>query len=513
MPTRWCARPSCSCTSGSPAAWCRRSRRAPSWTRRCPRRRSSGPRCGSSTRRTRPRPHVALLGHLPYTIMVSHCGAGTAATRSLAVTRWHSDGTRDVTGQFCYVKDVSSGRVWSAAHQPVCAPADWYHAFLATDRVTFHRSDGEIETRTEIAVVPEDSAEVRRVTVTNNCDDEREIELTSYGEIVLAPPEADRAHPAFGNLFVETEWHEWCQRDHRHPPPPLVPRAAALVRARGRQRARACGRGELRDRPGPLPRTGPLDPRSGSRSRRTGRSRARPARCSIRSLRSATRVRLDPGQSASVAFTTLVAHQPRPRVRAGRPLPRSARGPAGARSRLDLEPGGAARVPAHPGRCRRLPGAGRPSLLYGSAALRAPQSELRRNRGSQPLLWANGVSGDWPILLATIESAEGLPTLRQLLDGAPLLAPARDDGGPGGPQRASAEPTSRTWPTGSPPRCTPRATRPRSTSPAACSSGARTCSRPDELLMLRATARVHIPCDGRALGTHPRDGDAGGAAG
>ena len=50
----------------------------------------------------------------------------------LAVTRWRADGTRDDTGQFCYVKDLASGRVWSAAHQPVCAPADWYHAFLAT---------------------------------------------------------------------------------------------------------------------------------------------------------------------------------------------------------------------------------------------------------------------------------------------------------------------------------------------------------------------------------------------
>ncbi|HET7426875.1 MAG TPA: glucoamylase family protein, partial [Gemmatimonadales bacterium] len=73
-----------------------------------------------------PAPHVALLGHLPYTIMVSHCGAGYSRYESLAVTRWHSDGTRDATGQFCYVKDLATGRAWSAAHQPVCAPADWY---------------------------------------------------------------------------------------------------------------------------------------------------------------------------------------------------------------------------------------------------------------------------------------------------------------------------------------------------------------------------------------------------
>ena len=87
--------------------------------------------------------------------------------------------------------------------------------------------------------MPEDAAEVRRVTVTNNGDAVREIELTSYGEIVLAPPDADRAHPAFANLFVETEWHAWCSAHHRHPPPALGDRADALVRARGGRRARS----------------------------------------------------------------------------------------------------------------------------------------------------------------------------------------------------------------------------------------------------------------------------------
>src|SRR5690606_6870350 len=48
------------------------------------------------------------------------------------------------------------------------------------------------------------------VTVTNNGDEPREIELTSYGELVMNFPAADRAHPAFSNLFVETEWHDWC---------------------------------------------------------------------------------------------------------------------------------------------------------------------------------------------------------------------------------------------------------------------------------------------------------------
>jgi cyclic beta-1,2-glucan synthetase len=444
-----------------------------------------------------PQPHVALLGHLPYTIMVSHCGAGYSRYETLAVTRWHSDGTRDATGQFCYVKDLSSGRVWSAAHQPVCAPADWYRAFLATDRVTFHRADGDIETRTEIAIVPEDSAEVRRVTLTNNSDETREIELTSYGEIVLAPPEADRTHPAFGNLFVETEWHEWCsaitatRRPRSSKEQPLW---CVHVVDTGRERvgpvtyetdrARFLGRGRSTRDPVVLEADGALSGTTGS------------VLDPIFALR--TRVRLDRGQSASVAFTTLAATSSERAFE----LADRYRDPHAAQRALDLAwtssqvelrefnltPGDAAVY-------QELAG----HLLYGSAALRAPQSELRRNRGSQPLLWGNGISGDWPILLATIDSSDGLPTLRQVLtahrywrrrgmmvDVVVLIAHSETYY-----QELADRVTSAVYALSD------------MTSidrPGGVFVRRRDLLKPEELLMLRATSRVHISCDGRALG-------------
>src|SRR4029079_10573067 len=99
-------------------------------------------------------PRIALLGHLPYTIMVSNRGSGYSRYEGIAVTRWRADATTDNSGQFCYVKGVTTGRVWSVAHKPACAPADTYRASFATDRVAFERVDGNIETRTEITVVP-----------------------------------------------------------------------------------------------------------------------------------------------------------------------------------------------------------------------------------------------------------------------------------------------------------------------------------------------------------------------
>ena len=153
-----------------------------------------------------PQPRIAILESVPYTSIISNSGAGLCQYGPLAVNRWRNDGTRDNRGQWCYVKDLSNGRLWSAGHQPVCAEANWYRVLFASDRVTFIRRDGDIETQMEIAVASDDAAEVRRVIIYNRSSAAREIEITSYAEIVMQPLDVDRAHPAFGNLFVQTEW-------------------------------------------------------------------------------------------------------------------------------------------------------------------------------------------------------------------------------------------------------------------------------------------------------------------
>ncbi len=357
-------------------------------------------------------PHVALLGQLPYTIMVSHCGAGYSRFEDLAVTRWRSDATTDNMGQFCYIKDIGRGRVWSAAHQPSCARADWYRAVFANDRVTFQRADADIETRTEIAIVPEDSAEVRRVTVTNNSNETREVELTSYGEVVLAPPDAERAHPAFANLFVQTEFHEWCNAiTATRRPRSASERSLVCVHvvATGPERvgevtcetdrARFLGRGRSTHEPLVLDVDGALSGTTGA------------VLDPIIALRA--RVRLRPGQSAAVAFTTLVAPT---RSRAFELADRY-HTPHAAQRALDLawtstqvELRELNLAPADATVFQELAG----HLLYGSAALGPDAGERAASHGTQPLLWSIGLSGDRPILLARIDTAAALPTLRQV---------------------------------------------------------------------------------------------------
>src|SRR5688500_7990891 len=103
-----------------------------------------------------------------------------------------------------YLRDGKSGDVWSTTYQPTGREPDDYEVVLAPDRATYRRVDGQLETRTEIVVSTEDDVELRRISITNHGQETRSLDLTSYAEVVLAPPDADFAHPAFSNLFIET---------------------------------------------------------------------------------------------------------------------------------------------------------------------------------------------------------------------------------------------------------------------------------------------------------------------
>ncbi len=46
---------------------------------------------------------------------------------------------------------------------------------------------------------------MRRIKITNRTSSVKQFDITSYAEVVLAKQASDEAHPAFSNLFVETE--------------------------------------------------------------------------------------------------------------------------------------------------------------------------------------------------------------------------------------------------------------------------------------------------------------------
>ena len=150
-------------------------------------------------------PEIQFLSNGRYHVMISNAGGGYSKWKNIAVTRWREDISCDNYGSFCYIKDMESNLFWSSAYQPTLQQGENYEAVFSEGRAEFRRRDFSLETHTEIVVSPEDDIELRRIHITNRSRKKRILEITGYAEVVLASPAADEAHPAFSNLFVQTE--------------------------------------------------------------------------------------------------------------------------------------------------------------------------------------------------------------------------------------------------------------------------------------------------------------------
>ena len=152
-----------------------------------------------------PIPELQLLSNGNYQVMVTNSGGGYSRWKNISVTRWREDATKDNYGTFCYIKDVNTGNVWSNTFHPTLQPAQDYGAIFSQGTIEFHRHDFGFETKTQIVVSPEDNVEIRKIRITNRSQATKVLEVTSYTEIVLASQASDESHPAFSNLFVQTD--------------------------------------------------------------------------------------------------------------------------------------------------------------------------------------------------------------------------------------------------------------------------------------------------------------------
>ncbi len=357
-------------------------------------------------------PHAQFLSNGNYTAVITNAGGGASSCRGYAVTRWRQDATCDPGGQYLFLRDVWSGRVWSATHQPTCRDALDDLVVYTMEKATFQRKEDEIGTRLDIAVSPEDDVEVRRLEVTNHGERARELEITSYAEIVLAPSADDLAHPAFGKLFVESEYVPessalLCRRRPRSPEDGEV-FAVHVIGLEGRaqgpvewesDRGTFLGRGRGPGNPQALdgrPLSGTtgvlLDP--------------------IVSLRQ--RVRIAPGGVVRLSFVTGMASSRETALA----LAKRYHDPSATARTFALASAHARSTLSHLGISseeallfERLAS----RVLYTDASLRTGAELLARATLGQEGLWGHGVSGDLPVLLVRVVSGADLALVRQVL--------------------------------------------------------------------------------------------------
>ena len=153
-------------------------------------------------------PQLLLLSNGQYSSMITASGSGYSKKNDTMLYRWKGNSTSDDSGMFFYIKNLNSNDYWSSTFEPCKSLGDNYVAEFNLDKAKFSRKDGNIETVTEVVVSSEDNFEVRKLILNNSSDKGRSVEITSYMEITLAAFGADAVHPAFSNLFVQTEYDE-----------------------------------------------------------------------------------------------------------------------------------------------------------------------------------------------------------------------------------------------------------------------------------------------------------------
>jgi cyclic beta-1,2-glucan synthetase len=354
-----------------------------------------------------------LLSNGRYTVMLTAAGSGYSRWRGIAVTRWREDPTCDDWGSYVFLRDTRSGEVWSAGFQPTGADPDTYNVMFNEDRAEFTRRDGTLTTSLDVLVSAEDDAEVRRVTIANSGNRAREIDVTSYAELVLATQADDVAHPAFLKLFVATEYLAdqetiLATRRRRSPGEPEIWAAHLAIvdgEAVGKpevetDRARFLGRGHAIRRPASV-----IDGRKLSNTVGTVLD-------PIFAMR--RRVRIAPGTLVRIAFWTVVAASREAvldlvdKHRDSTAFERAAT-LAWTQAQVQLHHVGI--DPGEAGLFQRIAG----HLLHAGPALRPSSDTIRRGGGGQPALWPLGISGDLPIVLLRIADIDNLDIARQLL--------------------------------------------------------------------------------------------------
>ena len=264
-----------------------------------------------------------------------------------------------------------------------------------------------------MAVSPEDDVELRRISITNRSAFQRTIELTSYAEVVLASAAAHATHPAFSNLFVQTEILRNRQailctrrpRSHQEHPPWMV----HLISVHGTSvgttsyetdRAKFLGRGRNVADPQEIARSTPLSNSEGSVL-----DPIVAIRCTV-SIEPEEAVVIDlvSGVTETRDSALGLVEKYYDRNLADRLLDLAWTHGQVILQQLDTTEAEA-----------QLYGRLASSIIYASGFRRARANVLAKNVRGQSGLWGHGISGDLPIVLLRIADQSKIELVRQLI--------------------------------------------------------------------------------------------------
>lgn len=358
-----------------------------------------------------PIPMTHLLSNGNYTVMMTNSGGGFSRYQDIDITRWRSDAIFDNWGSFIYIRDTERNDLFCNAYHPLNKLSSSYFVNFSNHKVTIKKKESGIDILTEVVVSPEDDVEIRCLTLSNLSMRHRDLELTSYVELALATHMADRAHPAFSKMFIQTEAidskngllayrrkrslddpERWCVH--------VVATSDKAIPSCAFETNREHFIGRNRDLTNPQALEKGLTSSQG---------------CVLDPIFSLqTKIRVDPGKHTKISFITGYANS---RQGALKLIEKYQHLDASLRvmemswthAELDLRRLHITHDDAK--LYQRLAS----NMIYSDIQLRASADRLKRNRCGQERLWGHGISGDNPILLVTINDIFNLDVINSTL--------------------------------------------------------------------------------------------------
>jgi len=153
-----------------------------------------------------PDPMTQVLSNGNHSVMVTAAGSGFSQCGNISFSRWNEDPMSEALGSYIFIEDITSDVSWSASFNPMNKESEAYKTNFSEHKADFWCLKNEIMSHTEVIVSSEDDVEMRRISLINHSNAERTLNITSYLEPILTTHQADIAHRAFSNLFIETEY-------------------------------------------------------------------------------------------------------------------------------------------------------------------------------------------------------------------------------------------------------------------------------------------------------------------
>lgn len=357
-------------------------------------------------------PAVNYLSSNKYSLMITSDGDGYSDYKGMMIYRWRADVYAN-TGNYIYIKEIRSGKIWSSTYHPTKAEPDEYQAILSPQEAEFRRKDGDIATHTRVSVSPDHNLEMRKVTFTNHSNLKKQLQVTSYLEVVNDYYQAEISHPAFNKLFIESEFLQdesiflSKRRGYRNEDNP-APIIMHMIKSGGKafekveyenDRLKFIGRNNTVQNPDAIIEDISLSNQSGF------------SPDPIMSLRA--EIVLGPEETASLTFITGVCDSPEEAIKIGNELIPYRIDDLFEKSRLqsgmELKYLNISRRQVNAFQDIISP------LFYPSRHYRGPAENIRRNWKTQSSLWRFGISGDKPIMLLRVSSVEESGIIKDVL--------------------------------------------------------------------------------------------------